>query len=229
MSDQLYADPSLVPRHFGLDRKIERVVVVMPGYAAEGSARRLGEGHFLCRCLGFLWRALTMESYRSFVRGYRDFYANPRSSNYMAARLSALMDNAFPEADLLLLAVDVPSLPEPLSPWQDTIEMIPVPSAQDLRATLERSAKDVSFDVALLLHHDAIGLGLARLEKTLLEAAPGRTFVMNGRRRVYRLDRKMEQRLAWRRFLAETRIAELGLSLVIGIAARFSGRRQASA
>ncbi len=228
MTEQLYADPTLVPEHFGLDHNVERLLVVMPGYAAENPTRRVGEGHLLYRCLGSFWRMLTTASYRSFVQGYRDFYANPRSGDYMASRLAALADGALPGADILLLAVDTPSFPDALRSRQDMIELVSVPSASDLDLALERSANGGAFDAALLLHHDAIGLGLAGIEATLLGAVPDRVFVLNGRRRVYRLDRTMRRRLASRRFLAETRIVELGLGIVIGLTSRFSKHRQAA-
>lgn len=228
VTGQLYADPSLVPEHFGLDHKVERLIVVMPGYAADGSSARIGEGRPLYRCLGALWRVVTTASYRGFVRGYRDFYANPRSGAYMASQLSALADSALPGVDMLLLAVDMPALPEALMPRQDMVELVSVPSAADLHLALENASKSAVFDAALLLHHDAIGLGLAGIEATLQGAVPDGLFVLNGRRRVYRLDQAMRRRLASRRFLAETRIVELGLGLVIGVFARFSGRRQAA-
>ena len=226
MAEQLYADPALVPEHFGLDRKVKRLLVAMPGYAAESSTRQVGEGHPLYRCLGSLWRLLTTASYRSFVRGYRDFYANPRSGEYMTGQISALADSAFPGADLLFLAVNTPSLPDALQSRRDMIELVSVSSASDLHLSLERLANGATFDAVLLLHHDAIGLGLAGIEETLLGAVPDRVFVLNGRRRVYRLDPVMRRRLASRRFLAETRIVELGLGLMIGLISRFSGRRQ---
>ena len=59
---------------------------------------------------------------------------------------------------------------------------------------------------------------------TLADAMPGRTFVLNGRRRVYHLDRDMRGRLALRRFLAETRLAELALSYTIRPASYLLGR-----
>ncbi len=228
MTEELFADPIRVPENLGLERRVKRVLAVMPGYAADEGSRRVGEGHLLFRGLGLIWRVLTTESYRGFVRGYRDFYANPRSSAYMAARLSELMASAFPDASLGIIAIDPPSLPAPLRE-HPSVELTSVATIEDLDAAIAADAEAKPSDLTLLLHYDALGLGLGAIEKRLLKLVPHATFVMNGRRRVYRLDRTMRKRLAPRRWLAETRLVELGLGHVIGLAAHIGDRKPGTA
>ncbi len=216
MTGQRYADPTLVPADLGTGRDVERILVVLPGYAADPAGRTVGEGSLAGRAFGGLWRLLTTASYRRFVRGHRDFYANARSADYMAARIADLADSALGDASILLVAVDLPALPAPLAARAGKIDLVQAPAlarlGADLPGLLDRRGP---FDAALLAHHDALGLGLGSVEKRLLAHCPERTFVINGRRRVYRLDRAMRRRLALRRFLAETRLVELAAGFAI--------------
>ncbi len=71
----------------------------------------------------------------------------------------------------------------------------------------------------LLVHADALGLGLGGLERELAAAFPEQVFVLNGRRRLYRLDPVMRRRLRRRRVLAETRIVEAALGRLVPVLA----------
>jgi hypothetical protein len=73
----------------------------------------------------------------------------------------------------------------------------------------------------ILAHHDALGLGLYSLERALLAQFKD-TFVINGRRRVYRLDQSAQQEHKLRRFLAQTRLAELLISYRIDLLTFFA-------
>ena len=215
MTGQRYADPAQVPADLGTGRKIERILIVLPGYAADPTGRTVGEGGLACRACGGLWRLLTTASYRRFVRGHRDFYANARPMDYMATRLAELADRALGDPSIVLVAVDMPSIPAPLAGRAGRIDLVAVPGLAGLGCLADLLANQDPFDAVLLAHHDALGLGLRAVERTVLAHCPDRTFVINGRRRVYRLDRDMQGRLAVRRLRAETRMVELAASFLL--------------
>ena len=73
---------------------------------------------------GRLWRLLTTESYRHFVGIYRDFYANPRSADYMAARVEELAENALTRAKIVLVAVNTSSVPTALVERQRDVDVV---------------------------------------------------------------------------------------------------------
>jgi len=207
---QAYKNAQETPDNLGLGPPVKNVLAIIPGYAAETS--RIGEGSALLSAAGWLWRVLTTENFKSFVRQYRDFYANPRSSAYMAEALGELIRKAIPDARVVLLC---PAQDDCPSSW--AARRLPLETAGTGYGDLVKSLDPgVAFDAVILAHHDPLGLGLYPLERALL-AQFRDVFVVNGRRRVYRLDQPALNAHKLRRFLAQTRFAELLMSYRIDL------------
>lgn len=211
---QAYKNAQETPTNLGLDQPVKNVLVIIPGYAAAKS--RIGEGSALLSAVGWLWRVLTTGNYKSFVQQYRDYYANPRSSAYMAEAVGELIGKALPGAQVVLAC---PAQDDCPSSW--AARWLPLaPAAADYSDVVKSLGTGVMFDAAILAHHDALGLGLYGLERALLAQFKD-VFVINGRRRVYRLDQSAQQVHKLRRFLAQTRLAELLMSYRIDLLTLF--------
>ncbi|MBR1142375.1 hypothetical protein [Bradyrhizobium sp. AUGA SZCCT0431] len=207
---QAYKNAQETPANLGLDQPVKNVLVIIPGYAAATS--RIGEGSALLSAVGSLWRILTTGNYKSFVQQYRDYYANPRSSAYMAEAVGELIGKALPDAQVVLAC---PAQDDCPSSW--AARRLPLaPAPADYSDLVKSLGTGVTFDAAILAHHDALGLGLYPLERALLAQFKD-VFVINGRRRVYRLDQPAQQAHKLRRFLAQTRSAELLMSYRIDL------------
>jgi len=80
----------------------------------------------------------------------------------------------------------------------------------------------VQAQAIVLLYPDAIGMDFGWIERTLARRWPSKhVFALNGRRRLFRLDREMRRRLAVRRFLEASRLPELAVFLVFAAATPF--------
>ena len=211
----LYPSPAALPLNFGLNRDLRSVLVVMPGYAAASDPqRRIGEGRLWLRALGVAWKVLSNRDRRGYIAEYRDFYANPRTQEYMAERVGEVLNKGVSADAKLSFLVR-----------QDSAVSAGLQSRGEVSATLaaSRMAERVAcaidergpFDAVLLVHCDGLGLGLYRLEEVLAARFPDATFVINGRRRIYHLTPKMRGKLALRRFLADTRILESSAGLLV--------------
>ena len=72
-------------------------------------------------------------------------------------------------------------------------------------------------DRVVLLYPDATGLGFGSLERRLLRLTRGRPSVLNGRRRVFELDRRTRRALLARRALERSMLVEAAGLLLIGL------------
>ncbi len=189
----------------------ERLLVVMPGYAAPRAGEPFGDGKLFGNAVAAVLTTFRSRRMREHVHFYRDFYANPRSSSYMLERLQELIGERCGQTMLLV----GPGSQQVHAPWATEIRRLP---ALPQQALTEIERLQVSHDAVLLVHADALGLGLAAIERTLSKGGPGRVFVLNGRRRFYRLDRAMQRVLARHRLLAHTRLVESALGLLVTIA-----------
>ena len=192
----------------------ERLLVVFLGYAAPLDREPFADAGRLGNALARGLMVLRSPAVRLHVRFYRDFYANPRSPAYMGEVLDRLLANSADQARTLLVGPRV------------DIDLGAVGWANEVRLAdedLVRKPRDLSdltrhHDAALLVHADALGLGLGAFEQTLVAAFPRQVFVLNGRQRLYRLDARMRRRLGRRRVLAETRLVEAALARLVPIA-----------
>lgn len=209
---QAYKNAQEAPAHLGLGQPVKNVLVIIPGYAGETS--HIGEGSTWLSAAGWLWRVLTTANFRSFVKQYRDFYANPRSSTYMAEAVGELLGKTMPDAQVTLSS---PAQDDFSTPW--AARRLPLTPAPADYGNLAKPHGP--FDAVILAHHDALGLGLYPLEQALLAQFKD-VFVINGRRRVYRLDQSAQTEHKLRRFLAQTRLAELLMSYRIDLLTFFA-------
>ena len=190
----------------------------MPGYAA--GVGRIGEGSRLLVTAGVLWRTLTTENYRTFVQRHCDFYANPRTVEYMIEVLGELVGKIFPDAEVTIVHDEKVSI-DPRPKWANRLVGASLVDGTDRNGqNIALITGDSAADLLLLAHNDALGIGLFGLEQALASRHP-HVFVVNGRRRIYRLDAVARHTLTRRRFLAQTRLVELGLSCYIFAAAGY--------
>ena len=206
-------------------RMWRRVLVVMPGYMASPHSQGAGAGSALLTLLGRLWRALTRERYRTQVRVYRDYYANPRRAAYMTARVFELLTANCPEAVAIVVGTDL-GVDRTADTMLSAARIVvtdtaagsnPVARTVALAAAVRPLAAAEAFDAGLLVFPDAIGLGQEPVERLLDGLFPGRVHALTGRRRLCRLDARQRRRLCLRRFLAETRLIEVALAALLAI------------
>jgi hypothetical protein len=192
----------------------ERLLVIFPGYAAPGDHDPFTDGGSLCNRL-VEWFAERQNSVtREHARIYRDFYANPRSPAYMAGSLEGLFDSSDGQRRTLLLGPWADVAPG-AAHWANEIRRI---DENAVRSPVELPTLKRDHDAVLLMHSDAIGIGLGALERALVAAFSREVFVLNGRGRLYRLDARMRRLLRRRRVIAHTRIIEAVLARLVPIA-----------
>ena len=160
----------------------ERLLVLFPGYSAPSGSEQFADatmvGNAFARLLAMMRRPAT----RDHVRLYRDYYANPRGPGYMAERLRALVGSGEGRRRTLVLDAKL-DCKDARAGWDGDI-------CRSVES-LARSPGDLAellrtHDAVLMLHSDALGLGLGALERRLVGALPAGVFVLNGRRRLYR-------------------------------------------
>lgn len=144
--------------------------------------------------------------------------ANPRSAAYMLQAAALVLADLAPGATIDLVA-DAPmtaaAATSPLA-WGDVHAAGDRDIADVLRSTLTDGGR---YEFVLLLYRDAIGLRWSRLDRLVLRALPGRVRVLNGRRRLFALDRSTWTALRRRRALDVSWAPELLLAPVTVIAA----------
>lgn len=202
----------LVPERdaFGLQA---RILFVFCGYHGDHGSR----DHVVWR----VGRRLRLTSIVENARRVRDYYANPRSFDYLfaLAREFRAANGMSSSVHALIDPKLAPATDAHSEPAFVTVEVMPdAPYNTTVRQWCERHAGRL--DAIVLLYADAIGLGCAPLQRAALAAAP-QVFVVNGRRRAFVLDRAARRALAWRRFLSNWRFVEIGLAvafLVVAVA-----------
>ena len=194
--------------------QVKRLLVLLPGYAAPADSEPFADASIAGNVLARLLAKLRQPAARDYVRFYRDFYANPRSPAYMLQCAHALFEGGGPQHRTLVLGPNL-DLEADATEWASEIRHSEYKLPQSSR---DLAALAREYDAVLLLHSDALGLGLGTLEQALDSALPEKVFVLNGRRRLYRLDTTMQRRLRRRRVLAETRIVESVLAQLVPVA-----------
>lgn len=144
---------------------------------------------------------------------HRDHYANPRSFDYMRdAVVSALAHLTRTPADLVVDRAFGAAAETMTAATFGRIVVADAADAQSWRAGPLARARE--YDNVLLAYPDALGLGCGAAEARALEGRAS-VFVVNGRRRAFRLTHGMRRRLGLSRGLAETRIVERGLAVAV--------------
>lgn len=192
----------------------KRVLILFPAYSAPRDLERFSDAggslNFLAR---ILWM-LRSKARSQHVRMYRDYYANPRSPDYMADVVREFTKDLHADHVILVTDPELEAVAATASWAHETVR-----PTHRLREATAGEFDGHHADAVIVIHPDPLGIGLGQLERTLVDQYPAQSFVLNGRRRFYRLDRSAEQSLTWRRFLAETRIVEAALSLAVWPAA----------
>lgn len=145
---------------------------------------------------------------------HRDHYANPRTAAYqmalVAAAVPVLCGDAPPDLVIDTALGDVGGLP-------DGAERADLAAPRFWRDGLAARAR--GYQNVVLVYPDALGLGCERAERRLLREC-GSVLVMNGRRRVFRLDESAWSDMDVHRWLARTRAVERLLAVLIRPAGR---------
>jgi hypothetical protein len=138
--------------------------------------------------------------------------ANPRSVSYMLTLVHEFIKEHAPSAsiDLLIYPEFETEIPAFLKKWPQQILVGHIIADTQKSKNLLRT-----YDVIILLFPDAIGLGWGNIERRLLRLNNQTILVINGRRRVFILDRKMRGALILRRFLDVSCLVEIILCISI--------------
>lgn len=159
------------------------------------------------RYVGTLVNLLTLFALRQFIGTYRDHYANARNFAYQADLVRAVLERAkFTACDLIVdeaLAADAQGL---AIDGVNTVTIARIADAASLPAD--------RYDTLVLVYPDALGLSWTGMEARALSAAKGDVVVVNGRRRLFTLDKPVRRKLRWRRFLANTRIVQTAIGIL---------------
>jgi len=197
----------------------ERVLVVVCAYTE--ASRGADDPRPYGLVTAFVLRALALVLPGRFADHralHRDHFANPRPLPYLlelAERFAAEVAPAAPP-DLLIDAA-FPELEE--GAWRGAFARVERGATARFAALgtppLLADALRGVYDSVVLVHPDALGLGCELLERVLAGDPARRVLVVNGRRRVYALASDARRWLRLRRFLARTRLAELGFALAV--------------
>ena len=144
---------------------------------------------------------------------HRDHYANPRSFEYMlAAAVSALSHMTVQPADVVIDS----RWDGAASSLNDAgFNRVVIADPLDARTWREEPLKRArDYQNVLLVYPDALGLGCGAAEARALGARTA-VFVVNGRRRAFRLTHGLRRRLGLSRMLAHTRLVERALAAAV--------------
>ena len=145
---------------------------------------------------------------------HRDHYANPRSLQYLVGLVGEASALLSPDRapDLVVDARFGAELPDRVTRAFGRVVVAEVASRQAWTRDLLGESR--AYDHVVLVYADALGLGCEAGERSAL-ADRDDVLVINGRRRAFRLDRRLRRRLALSRLLARTRIVEEMLSVLV--------------
>lgn len=194
------------------DREPESALFVMCAYGLAPSTRQGNRGPAAGLAARYLFPRL-----RAYIATYRDFYANPRSLEYMLARAAEARSEM--GLSVVTLLID--------DAWDDDGKAYAFSNNVESLANsreLVNLARGAAFDrqrwatggPLVLFYPDALGLGRQGFERRLRAARGGAPVqVVNGRRRRFTLDGPTRFALAWRRLLATTRVCELLFAIAV--------------
>lgn len=147
---------------------------------------------------------LSLLRLRQFIASNRDFFANVRPMVYQVGLLEDALRLGSPSE--VTIRVDQALAQDAASAQLVALGQIEVRAARDLLGPAEPA------DNTLVVYPDALGLGWASLESRLSE---GKAYVLTGRRRIFAFDAHALKGLRRRRLLANTRVTELLVSMLI--------------
>lgn len=173
------------------------VLVVICAY--RGDVTQPDEAGLLSR----IFRRTPLYRWRIHCRQQMNYYANPRDVGYAMETLKRFWEsNSIRSQPRIVVDDGFSEASQPLSsPLGSVASAMPVHAIE-----ANRDVKTV-----LLIFSDAVGLGCEAIEAAASKAP--NVFVMNGRRRLFRLTPEMRRVLASRRFHSRWRLAELLLAV----------------
>lgn len=161
--------------------------------------------------LGFVGRLadrLTGYSLRQFIANNRDFAANPRTLEYQLGLVKDAI--AWGKVSDFCCSIDSTLSYLPVVDEFKSLSQVEFHDPQSVNAM-----DIIGFDTVVFVYPDALGLGRSHIETKLMRSTKTPLVAVNGRRRIWQFDDKAKWRLRWRRFLANTRIVELGMTVLI--------------
>lgn len=184
--------------------RVAFLVCAYAGRPAFSFANRFPQLRLLARILD----RLTGYSLRQFIAANRDGAANPRTFAYQLGLVREVLAGG--EVSEARFFIDS-ALNDPV-----VLEQFNALGRVEVRHPGSLAAKDWAGCEALaIIYPDALGLGWSKTEAELMRNVEIPLVFVNGRRRIMRLDAAARRSLLWRRGLANTRIVELGLTLLI--------------
>ncbi len=147
---------------------------------------------------------LTLLAFRGFVAANRDFFANIRPFEYQIGLVEEALAGALTSD--VRIRIDRKLADNPVVSRVTELGPVEVKEADALAADPDAA------EMILVVYPDALGLGWSPLERRL---PADRTYILNGRRRIFALDKRTRRALRWRRLLACTRIPEIAAGLAI--------------
>jgi len=202
-----------------LGRAGERVLLVICAYTEASRTPEEPRPYGAITALSLRLLALVLPGRFAEHRAlHRDHFANPRPLPYLlelAERFAAEVAPAAPPD--LLIDVAYPESEE--GAWRGAFARVERGATARFAALgtppLLADALRGAYDSVVLVHPDALGLGCELLERALVAEPARRVLIVNGRRRVYALASDARRALRLRRFLARTRLPELGFALAV--------------
>lgn len=129
-------------------------------------------------------------SLREYLLHYR---SNPRSVDYMLDLAHQFSNNYLKKT----MFVDLLFSPE----FKDSVNKEQAPYFNEIFTTFDE-IKNKQYDAIVLLFSDAIGFGWEEMESKLSSLQSDSIFVINGRRRIFKLDKESRRALRLRRSIA---------------------------
>lgn len=186
----------MVPGRAAFSSNATTVFIVCPFYGDSGQTHGRGEAA----------KSGGIGIFKNLRKHYRDqanFYANPRSVSYQLGAIKEFCSiNGVGEN--IDLALDENLAPYPAEDIDSNFKQVYKISLFPTKGLRDRLQKQ--YDNIVIVYSDAIGLGCEEIEKAI--ASHSSVFVINGRRRAFKLSLDFQKALNRRRFYCKWRIVE---------------------
>jgi hypothetical protein len=159
------------------------------------------------------WERFESPALRGHRIVHRDHYANPRRVEYQLALIAEAAAHLSPGQRPTLVVdsrFETPPDASATAPYERVDADVTAPAAWHHGVLAEAPA----YDHVVLVYPDALGLGCDQAERAAMRGRAS-VFVINGRRRAFRLTPAVRRRLHIRRVLAHTRLVERGFALAV--------------
>lgn len=152
--------------------------------------------------LGRVMDGMTAYPLRQFIANNRDHAANPRNFGYQLGVTKEIL--SFGGSSESTFIIDARFADQEIT---RQFEQLGPVSVRDMASIAPNDL--AAYNAIILVYPDALGLGWSSLERKLLASLRVPLFFATGRRRLMPLNLSAHRQLRWRRFLANSRVAEL--------------------